>query len=71
MYLLIGKKNCSRCEIIKNILLNKNINYKYKLFEDLSSEEKNRYIKLAKKNNQMEFPLIIKNNQIIDFKEVV
>lgn len=71
MIRLIGKNGCSRCEMVKNILSNKGINFDYKKLEDLSQEEKNKYLKLARMKKQMEMPLIIKNEKIVDIKEVM
>jgi glutaredoxin len=70
MVTIIGTENCSKCSMIKGLLDNKNINYEYKLFESLSNIEKNNFIELANKNNQVNFPLIIRNNQLISIKEV-
>jgi len=71
MYLIIGRKGCSRCTVIKNMLTSKNIDFEYKLLESLSSEESNEIVKKATKANQINMPLIFKNNEIIDIKEVI
>jgi len=71
MYLLIGKENCSRCEMIKNILSNKNIEFEYKILESFSEEERKNYIKLGKEFKQTSFPLIVKDNKVLDLKEVI
>lgn len=71
MYLLLGKENCSRCEMVKNILTNKNIEFEYKLLSDLSNDLKIKYLAKARDVGLIELPLIVKDNQIIDFKEVV
>jgi len=71
MYLLLGKENCSRCDMIKNILTNKNIEFEYKLLNDLSNDIKFRYLAMARESKLIELPLIIKDNKIIGFKEVI
>jgi glutaredoxin len=71
MYLVIGKENCSRCEMVKNILLNKNIEFEYKKLEELPEEEGIRYKKLGREYKQLSFPLIIKDNKVYDLKEVI
>lgn len=71
MYLLIGKENCSRCEMVKNILDNKNVEYTYKMINDFSEEDKTKYMTLARKEGQMAMPIIIKDETVIDFKEII
>jgi glutaredoxin len=71
MYLLLGKENCSRCEMVKTILTNKNIEFEYKLLNDLTNDLKFKYLNNARENGLIELPLIIKDNQVIDFKEVI
>lgn len=71
MYLILGKENCNRCEITKTILNNKKIEYQYKLLEDLPEEKKKTYIQMARESNQLEYPLIIKDEKIITLQEVV
>ena len=68
---VIGKQNCSRCDMVKNILNNKQIEYEYILMESLSLEEQVEYRKMAIKAKQMEMPLIIKEDKIITLQEVI
>ena len=67
---VIGSKNCGRCQMVKQILDNKSIEYKYSLLEDFSEEEQNDLINKAKNTGNMQFPLIIKDNKIITLQEV-
>ena len=71
MYLLLGKENCSRCEMVKNILTNKNIEFEYKLLNDLSNDIKFRYLAMARESRLIELPLIIRDNRVIDFNEII
>lgn len=68
--LVVGKENCSRCDMVKNILTNKKIEFSYVKLEDLSQEEKSEYLKMAKEAKQFEMPIIIKDNTVIAFQEV-
>ena len=70
MILLIGTENCSRCNMVKGLLNDKNINYTYKLMSDLSKEEQDRLLELARESKQTSFPLILKDNKIITLQEV-
>ena len=67
---IIGTKNCSKCTIVKKILDEKHIVYYYLDINDISAEEKEWYMNLAKKANQKNFPLIIKEGKIITIEEI-
>ena len=72
MLKIIGTSNCSRCIMVKNILLNKNIEFEYSLYNDLSEIEKEYYNQLIKKYNQLQFPLIInKNEELINVEDIL
>jgi glutaredoxin len=71
MHLLIGKENCSRCDTIKNIFNNRGIEFEYKLLDSFSCEEKEKYLSMAREAKQFAMPIIILNDKVIDFKEVI
>lgn len=70
LIVVIGARGCSRCEAIKRILNQKKIEYKYLLYDDMTDESQNMYLEKAKEAGMMNFPLIIKNDQLIDVKDV-
>lgn len=70
MLLVIGTENCSRCNMTKNILNNKGIEFDYKLISSFSTDDKDKYMNMAQQTGQMSFPLIIKDNKIITIQEV-
>jgi len=67
---VIGNNGCSRCEITKQILTNKGIEFEYELLSDLPEETQKLYIKSARVKGQLNMPLIFKDNEIIDIKEI-
>lgn len=71
MILIIGKENCSACEMTKTILKNKGIEFEYKLLNDLDSNLKKEYMKLAREQGKLSMPLIVKNEQLITLQEVI
>ena len=71
MILVIGKENCSACEMTKTILKNKGIEFKYCLLDDIDSNEKANYMLLARKQGKMSMPLIIENNILKTIQEVI
>ena len=70
MIKVIGNNGCSRCEITKQILTNKGIEFEYELLSDLPEETQKLYIKSARVKGQLNMPLIFKDNEIIDIKEI-
>lgn len=71
MVRLIGSKGCSRCEMVKNILNSRGIDYDYILFEDLSEEDKKRIRKEAVEKGLMSMPIIQKDGVIVSIKDLM
>jgi len=71
MIKLIGKKNCSACNMSKTVLINKGIEFEYNLLEDLTQEEQDRYIALAQESNMLSLPLIVVDNKLKTLQEVI
>jgi glutaredoxin len=71
MILVIGKENCSACDMTKTILKNKGIEFEYTLLDELEEIQKKEYIKLAREQGIMSMPLIIKEDKIIKLQEVI
>lgn len=63
--LVIGTMNCGRCKMTKKILDGKGINYEYKILDELTQEEKDLYLSMAREVGLLSFPLIIKDNKVI------
>lgn len=70
MILVVGTEHCSRCDTVKNILNNKNIEYEYRYISEYSEENKEKVLAMAKEAQQTSFPLIIKDERIITLQEV-
>jgi glutaredoxin len=68
--LIIGTENCSKCKMTKSILDNKNIDYIYKLNNEISKDEFNKYIEKAKIKGLMNFPLIVRDEEIIMLNDI-
>ena len=71
MLLIIGTKNCSRCNMVKGVLNNKNIKYTYKTENEIPKEELNKYLEKAKIKGLMIFPLIIKDEELIKIEDII
>lgn len=71
MVKVIGKNSCSRCDMVKNILTSKSIAFEYELLEDMTSDDKSNYLKMARAAKQLEMPLIIVDNKIVKLTEVM
>lgn len=70
MYKVIGKHGCGRCEIVKGILTEREIQFEYCYMEDSTAEEQTLYLALAQEYRVNNFPMIIKDNKVIALEEV-
>lgn len=68
---VIGKESCSRCEMVKTMLINKKIDFSYTTLDELEDDLKKVYLKEARTKGLMNLPLIIKDNTVIDLKEAI
>ena len=71
MIKIIGKENCSACEMTKTILKNKGIEFEYELLAELEDSQRKEYMKIAREQGKLSMPLIIKNEQLITLQEVI
>ena len=69
--LILGKENCSACDMTKTILTNKGVKFEYKFFASLEEDQRKEYMKAARKYGVMSMPLIINNGQITTLQEVI
>ena len=69
--LILGKQNCSACEMAKTVLKNKGIEFEYKLLDDLEPTNKNEFIRLAREVGKLSMPLMIKDGQVLTLQEVI
>lgn len=71
MITVVGKQGCSRCVMVKNQLTAKHINFDYKSFLDFSQDEQDEIITNATNKGLMNFPIIIKNDEVVSLEEVI
>ena len=68
---VIGNTGCSKCIRTCKILEKNGINFSYELITELEEKEATKYKNKAKESGQQYFPIIIKNNKIVELKEVI
>lgn len=66
MITIIGSITCGRCQIAKNVLTSKGIDYEYKNFEDLTAEEQKKITDL----NLTQLPIIYDGDKLLTLQEV-
>lgn len=71
MFIVVGREHCMNCIEIKNNLEKHNIEFEYKLLDNLNQSELDNYLGLAQEQNVNELPLIINDNKLITLKEVL
>lgn len=68
MIKLYGSTSCTRCEMVKNVLETKGVEYEYSLLEDAANQDE--LIAKAQEKGLTTLPLIFKNDEIITIEEV-
>lgn len=71
MLIVVGREHCINCIEVKNNLEKHNIEFEYKLLDNLNQSELDNYLGLAQEQNINELPLIINDNKLITLKEVL
>lgn len=71
MLIVVGREHCMNCIEVKNNLEKHNIEFEYKLLDNLNQSELDNYLGLAQEQNVNELPLIINDNKLITLKEVL
>ena len=67
MITMIGKEGCVNCYLSKKKLTEDKIEFIYKDFNKLIKNEKDFYMDIATKNNHLDLPLILnENNELIE-----
>ena len=69
MITLIGTENCSRCNVTKNLLTEKGIEFEYKLFTSLDNQLEIRKEAIIK--GMANFPFIMKDGELVELQEVI
>lgn len=71
MLRVIGSENCGRCNIVLNLLKDKEVAFNYEKMKDLSFEEQKLLTDKAKQKKQLSFPLILKDGELVTLQEVI
>lgn len=71
MVLVIGTDNCPRCDIVVNRLTQLGKDFKYLKSNEVAKGDMKQFKKNAQAKGIMSFPLIIKNDDIVELKEVI
>jgi glutaredoxin len=70
LFVVVGIQFCNRCDVVKKILKNKNIDFVSIDFDSLDNYSQQNYMNIASSNSNHNFPLIFKNNKLITIKEI-
>ncbi len=60
MLTIIGKIGCVKCVELKEQLSKDGVEFKYLVFDRLPIEQKKKYAKIIREENEGHFPLVIK-----------
>lgn len=70
MIRVIGNLRCLNCEIVKQTLKKKDIEFSYEIFDQLTDQEQIELSEMAKLKGIMKMPLILKDNKLITTNEL-
>lgn len=70
MVRIIGKTNCVNCEITKQTLKKKGIEFTYELFDELTDDEQLKLTEESKLKGIMKMPLILKDDTLTTLVEL-
>ena len=70
MVRVLGSKGCVNCEITKQTLKKKGIEFRYELLSDLPDDEQTRLNEMAKNKGLLKMPLILKNDELTTIIEL-
>ena len=71
MIKMIGSENCGACKMAQQVLKNKGIDYEYTMLTELSKEDADRYMSIARKNGMLNMPFIFKEEKQITLQEAI
>ncbi len=71
MILVVGNKGCSKCKVTQDILSSKEIEFEYKLIDDMNPEDVAKYMTMARAAQQNTFPILIKDDLVVTLQEVL
>lgn len=70
MIRVVGQLGCSNCEITKQTLKKKGIQFDYILLSSLSDEEQDALLSLAELRGKTKMPLILKDSDLVDIVDL-
>lgn len=70
MIRVIGNLGCSNCEITKQVLKKKGIDFSYELYVNLPDEEQIKLEELATNKGMIKMPLILKDDELVTIAEL-
>lgn len=68
---IIGKENCGRCEVVRNLFREKGIEYDYKVADKMEKEKRQAAMNMARRDNNFEFPIITDGKKTYRLKEII
>lgn len=70
MVRVIGSKGCINCEITKQTLKKKGIEFSYELLTELPEDEQTKLNELATNKGLLKMPLILNDNELVTIAEI-
>jgi len=68
MIVIVGKKSCSKCEMVKKLLTKRSIEFNY---IDIDSDNSGKLLDRVIKENDSHYPMILKDDKVVSLKDVL
>ena len=71
---VIGLKNCGRCQMVKRIFDDRKFEYEYRQIDEFSEEEQKKFFEIGRKAKKGKdtYPLIFDSEMnLLDFQEII
>lgn len=68
---IIANFGCSKCKQAAQTLKRNNINFSYKLITEMTKDKVEKYKDKAIKAGQQNFPIIIKEGELVKLEDVI
>lgn len=71
MIKVIGKYSCSKCQDVVKVLTNREIEFNYSYIDELEDHIADMYKEKAKKADKVYYPIIVKDGEVVRFRDII
>jgi glutaredoxin len=65
MIILYGTRGCGKCRVVKQILIERKVNFEYRDFDDIPPDEHQAVWEMCIAHNILSFPVMVKDGVVL------